>query len=129
MAKVLYDEELAELSRQAQERSYSPYSGFRVGAALEGEKDVYLGTNVENRSFGLTVCAERSAVFNAISRGDREFRRLALASPTEEFILPCGACLQVLAEFCDRLPIILTNSKGELKRVDLKDLYPHRFTI
>ncbi len=127
MNPKLSDEELAERARGVQQNSYSPYSEFRVGAALEGKQSIYVGTNVENRSYGLTICAERSAIACAVSKGDRNFSRLALASPTEEFIVPCGACLQVLAEFCDDLVIILTNSKGEIDRVNLKDLYPRRF--
>ncbi len=127
--KRLSDEELAEASRAVQAHSYSPYSQFRVGAALEGELDVYTGTNVENRSYGLTICAERSAVFAAVSRGESKFSRLAIASPTAEFVLPCGACLQVLAEFCDELPIVLTNKNGELRHSSLAELYPHRFRM
>ena len=91
---------LLELARQAAEASYSPYSDFRVGAALlckDGE--VFTGTNVENRSYGLTNCAERSAIFSAVSAGKREFRAIAVSTPdSEQAVAPCGACRQVLRE-------------------------------
>jgi len=129
MTPARSDEELAALARAVQKLSYSPYSGFKVGAALEGENEVYSATNVENRSYGLTICAERAAVFSAVSHGENKFSRLALASPTEEFLVPCGACLQVLAEFCEDLQIILSNSKGALKLTSLDILFPHPFEM
>ncbi|MCK4858101.1 MAG: cytidine deaminase [candidate division Zixibacteria bacterium] len=108
-------------------QSYSPYSKSKVGAALEADDKVYLGTNIENRSYGLTVCAERTAIGNAVTNGARRFTRLAIATSAKEHILPCGACLQVLAEFCDDLEIILVNGEGEIKNCTLAMLYPHPF--
>ena len=123
------DKQLADLALEAAKNSYSPYSHFSVGAALETKERVYIGTNVENRSYGLTVCAERTAVFAAVTNGEREFERLAVASPNRGFITPCGACLQVLSEFCPDLPVILVNSKGDMKKTSLRRLYPQPFVL
>lgn len=123
------EQELVLASQAVLKHSYSPYSKFRVGAALETANFIYVGTNVENRSYGLTICAERNAVFAAVSNRERKFLRLALASDTDDFITPCGACLQVLSEFCANLPIILVNKAGKTKRTSLKKLYPTPFVL
>lgn len=125
--KSFTEEELILSSQAVLSHSYSPYSKFKVGAALETTRFIYVGTNVENRSYGLTVCAERVAVFSAIANRDRTFRRLALSSTTKDFITPCGACLQVLSEFCDDLPVLLVNCDGRIKKTSLKKLYPTPF--
>lgn len=125
--KNLTEQELVDAARALLANSYSPYSKFRVGAALETQRYFYTGTNVENRSFGLTVCAERVAVFSAVANRERKFLRIAIAAETEEFTLPCGACLQVLTEFCDDLPILLVNRDGKVKRTSLKKLMPSPF--
>jgi cytidine deaminase len=127
--KKFTQEELVLASRGVLKSSYSPYSKFRVGAALETARFIYVGTNVENRSYGLTVCAERIAVFSAVTNRETKFKRLALASATSEFITPCGACLQVLSEFCTDLPILLVNSEGKVKKTSLKLLYPAPFVL
>lgn len=127
--KKFTEQELVLSSQAALASSYSPYSKFKVGAALETSRFVYIGTNVENKSYGLTVCAERVAVFSAVANRERKFRRLALSSKTREFITPCGACLQVLSEFCDELPILLVNCEGKIKRTSLRKLYPSPFKL
>jgi len=110
------------------ENSYAPYSNFKVGAAvIADDNSIFTGTNVENCSFGLTICAERAAVVKAVSEGKREFKILALASSTETNIFPCGACLQVLAEFCDDVKIISVNTDGQKEYSSLKKLLPMRF--
>lgn len=111
----------------AARNAHAPYSGYRVGAALlSASGKVYTGCNVENASFGLTVCAERTAVFKAISEGDREFEALALCS--EGAAKPCGACRQVLYEFAPGLLIICGNAAGvEQSRDSLQDLLPQPF--
>ncbi len=108
--------------------SYSPYSNFKVGAALiADDNSIFTGTNVENCSFGLTICAERAAVVKAVSEGATSFKIIALASSSDTNIFPCGACLQVLSEFCDDLKIISVNSDGQKEYSSLKKLLPFRF--
>lgn len=121
--------ELVEMAKEAMEKSYSPYSGFRVGAALVAESgNVYTGANIENISFGATNCAERTAVFKAVSEGDRKVKVIAIASDSEDFIYPCGICRQVLAEFGHKgLKIICSNKKGEFREHTLEELLPYAF--
>ncbi len=123
------EQSLIQAACQARQNAYSPHSGFQVGAALQTHGGVFLGCNVENASFGLTVCAERVAVFNAIAGGQREFDALVLASSGGA--PPCGACRQVLAEFCEELPVLLVdvNRENLITRTRLSDLLPHRFVL
>jgi cytidine deaminase len=123
----LTDKELTQLALAAAEQSHSPYSHFSVGAALVADGEVFFGANIENRSYGVTVCAERTAVFTAVATGKKRFEKLAVASPNKEFITPCGACRQVLSEFCDDLKILLVNSEGQIQKTTLKKLYPRPF--
>ncbi len=127
--KNFTEQELILSSQAALAHSYSPYSRFKVGAALETTRFIYVGTNIENRSYGLTICAERVAVFSAVANRDRSFRRLALSSNTRHFITPCGACLQVLSEFAEDLSILLVNCEGKVKKTTLKKLYPTPFVL
>lgn len=127
--KNFSQEELVLCSQAVLRHSHSPYSHFPVGAALETANFIYTGTNIENRSYGLTICAERVAVFSAVANREKRFRRMALASNSEEHIVPCGACLQVLSEFCDDLPILLVNAAGKVKKTSLKKLYPSPFAL
>ncbi len=119
---------LVAAAAEAGQRAYAPFSRYFVGAAILTTRGaVYCGCNVENASFGLTICAERAAVFSAIAAGARNFTALALV--TADGGAPCGACRQVLAEFCDDLPIVIA-SAGDLSRVQrvtLAELLPHRF--
>ena len=125
--KKFTDKALAQLALDASKQTYSPYSHFPVGAALETDSQIFLGTNVENASYGLTICAERNAVFAAVAAGERKFKRLAVAAPTKQFILPCGGCLQVVSEFCDDLPLILVNADLKIKKTSLKKLLTSPF--
>lgn len=124
--------ELAQAAWEARKHSWSPYSGFAVGAALrlEASGRIVVGCNVENASFGATICAERSAVLSAISgHGSRNFAMLAVATDAREPAVPCALCLQVLAEFCPPgFPLVLVNATGIVARYTLKDLLPHPFT-
>lgn len=114
----------------AARRSHSPYSKIRVGAALRTETGgIFDGTNVENSSYGLTICAERSAVAAAVAAGERNFDLLAVFSSDVDRIVPCGACLQVLAEFCTDLRILLEAGSGEVFEASLSALLPVTFTF
>lgn len=122
------DHELLEMARKASVSAYSPYSGLSVGAAiLCREGTVFTGCNVENSSFGLTVCAERVALFKGISEGCREFEVLALWA--SHLVWPCGACLQCLAEFAPELRVIRQGDKGEVEEVQFSELLPVAFYL
>ncbi len=119
---------LIEAAVGARERAFAPYSNFKVGAALEDDTGrIHTGCNVENATYGLTVCAERVAVFKAISEGARRFRKIVIAADSETLTPPCGACRQILWEFCGDLEIVLVNLKGESKSYRLSDLFPSPF--
>lgn len=126
------DKALMELAVEARKASYSPYSGFRVGAALLGKSGkVYLGCNVENAAYTPTNCAERTAVFKAVSEGEREFDAIAIVGgkgeELAELCAPCGVCRQVLAEFCDKdFRIVLGNPDG-IKTYTFAELLPLSF--
>ena len=122
-------EELAQIAAQATKNAYAPYSGVTVGAALISEDQVFTGANVENGSYGLTICAERAALFAAINQGHRKFTQLAVASNQPRPLQPCGACLQVLSEFCDDLEIILVDSESKITLTSLKDIFPRPFRL
>ena len=118
---------LVAAARSAQARAYAPYSRFKVGAALEAaDGTVFTGCNVENASYGLTICAERAAVFAAISAGVSRFRRAVVVSDVDPPAAPCGACRQVLAEFGTDLPIEGVGAKRTVSWL-LSDLLPHAF--
>jgi len=119
---------LASAALAARENAHAPYSHFGVGAALEDASGrVHTGCNVENATYGLTLCAERVAVFKAISEGARKFRRIAIAADTDELTPPCGACRQILWEFCGDIEIMLVNPRGKSETLQLKDLFPRAF--
>ena len=127
------DKNLLAAARAAAGNSHSPYSHFPVGAALLTEDGrVFTGCNVENASYGLTLCAERVAVSTAVAAGCRRFTRLAIAGGTRRAARPCGACLQVMAEFCGpKFPIIMVplDQPKKVERVTLRDLLPQVFSF
>jgi len=123
-------EQLIEAARAAARRAYAPYSGFAVGASALGEDGaVYTGCNVENASYGLTLCAERAAIFNAVSHGCRRFQALAIYTPTPEPTPPCGACRQVMAEFSPEMEIVCACDGPGRLRASLSSLLPSSFTV
>lgn len=115
---------------EARTKAYAPYSRFQVGAAvLTKSKKVYLGCNIENASYGLTNCAERTAIFKAVSEGEQEIEAIVVIGDTDGPIAPCGACRQVLAEFCDEnTMIILANLKGDRFETSISELLPRSFS-
>ncbi len=120
--------ELIEMAGRVRENAYAPYSHFKVGAALLADDGkIYPGCNVENASYGLSVCAERAAVFHAVSHGATSFQALAVIADLEEPVPPCGACRQILAEFSQEMPIIMTNLQGKIRRMKVQDLLPYVF--
>jgi cytidine deaminase len=119
---------LYEAARQARENAHAPFSKFKVGAALETmDGQVITGCNIENATYGLTVCAERVAMFKAMSDGHRAFRRIAIVADTVEPTPPCGACRQILWEFGGDLEIILGNLEGVKAQYQLRELLPLPF--
>ena len=112
----------------ARENAHAPFSKFCVGAALEDNAGrIHTGCNVENATYGLTLCAERVAVFKAISEGVRKFQRIAIAADTDTLTPPCGACRQILWEFCGDIEVILVNPRGASETLHLKSLFPRAF--
>ena len=112
----------------ARGHAHAPLSGFAVGAAIEdGSGRVHTGCNIENISYGLTLCAERVAVFKALSEGARGFRRIAVAADSRKLAPPCGACRQILWEFCGDIEILLINLSGTVETLRLKNLFPRPF--
>ena len=113
---------------RARENAHAPYSKFRVGAAVEDASGrIHAGCNVENATYGLTVCAERVAVLKAISEGARKFTRVAVVADTESLTPPCGACRQILWEFCGDVEIVLANLRGKTESLQLATLFPRAF--
>jgi cytidine deaminase len=119
---------LLAAARQARRRAVAEFSGFKVGAALEtADGTVVTGCNIENATYGLTLCAERVAMFKAVSEGHRTFRRIAIVADTQDPTPPCGACRQILWEFGGDLEIVLANLRRETGRMMLSDLLPLPF--
>ena len=127
--------ELIQEAKKARERSYSPYSNFKVGAALlTRDGKIYHGCNIENAAYGPTNCAERTAFFRAVYKGEREFEKIAIVGALEGgdpdvTCAPCGVCRQVMMEFCDpeTFTVVLANGKDEQLEIVLKDLVPYGF--
>ncbi|MFH0931012.1 MAG: cytidine deaminase [Candidatus Zixiibacteriota bacterium] len=123
------DKELILEAKKAMKLAYAPYSNFKVGAALlSSSGKVFTGANLENSSFGLTVCAERVALYKALSSGGKEFTKIAVIASAEKPITPCGLCRQALFEFSPDLKVICSNLKGKVRKFTLKQLLPHPFS-
>ena len=122
------DELLIAAAKQSRENAHAPYSNFRVGAAVRSSSGrIFGGCNVENATYGLTVCAERVAIFKAISEGERGFSSLAVVTDTETVTPPCGACRQLIWEFCGDIPVTLANLSGKRETLQTKELFPKPF--
>jgi cytidine deaminase len=120
--------QLIDAATRVRENAYAPFSKFKVGAALETDDgQIIVGSNVESASYGLTVCAERVAVWNAISQGKRKIKRIAVVADTEDLTPPCGVCRQIIWEFGGDIPVIFANLHGKSETVQMKDLLPRAF--
>ncbi len=123
------DRELINLAFEASRKAYAPYSGYRVGAALECEGGaVFLGCNVENASYGATVCAERVAAAKAVSEGRRDFARIAVAASGDDYAMPCGVCRQFLYEFAPDMEVLAARGDGRYVSYRLRELLPKAFS-
>ena len=119
---------LIDAAKRARENAHAKFSNFKVGAALRTSSGkIYGGCNVENATYGLTVCAERVAIFKAISEGERKFDAIAVVTDTDTLTPPCGACRQLIWEFCGDVPVILTNLKGNVETLPMSQLFPKPF--
>lgn len=119
---------LVKHAKTARRYSHSPYSHFRVGAALlTASGKIFTGCNIEISSFGLTICAERTAVFKAVSEGESKFKAIAVATDEAGFTSPCGACRQVIMDLAGDIDFVMSNGKGEMKIMKMSALFPHPF--
>jgi cytidine deaminase len=119
---------LIESAKQVRERASVPYSNFKVGAAVRTKSGkIFTGCNVESASYGLTVCAERVAIWKAVSEGETEFEQIAVVAGTDELTPPCGACRQIIWEFCGDVPVTFANLKDKTETVQMKELLPRAF--
>jgi cytidine deaminase len=120
---------LIEKAIEAMNKAYAPYSNFKVGAALLTKSGrIFTGCNVENASFGLSICAERVAIFSAVSAGELQFEKLVVVANTDSPVSPCGACRQVMSEFGD-FEVLLVNTRGEVVRTRVSELLPRAFKL
>lgn len=121
-------EELIKAAAAVRERAFAPYSNFKVGAALKTkEGKIYTGCNIESATYGLTMCAERTAIWKAVSEGETEFSEIAVVADTEELTPPCGSCRQIIWEFCGDIPIIFSNLNGKAETIKMSELLPRAF--
>jgi cytidine deaminase len=122
------EEQLIETAKVARERSVAPFSNFKVGAALKNKDGkVFTGCNIESASYGLTVCAERVAIWKALSEGERDFTDLVIVADTETLTPPCGTCRQIIWEFAKQATIVMANLRGQREEVHILDLLPRAF--
>ena len=121
--------ELLECAKQAMQYAYTPYSNFKVGAAiLMKSGKIYTGCNIENASYGATNCAERTDIFKAVSEGETEIVTIAIVSSGGDFTYPCGICRQVIAEFMKEGEVIFENGQGDIQVIPLEKMFPYSFT-
>jgi cytidine deaminase len=121
-------EDLIEKAKEVRERAYAPFSNFKVGATVRTKSGkVYTGCNVESASYGLTVCAERVAIWKAVSEGEKEFTHLAVVADTKKLTPPCGTCRQIIWEFCGDVPVTFSNLEGKAETLQMKELLPRAF--
>lgn len=126
--KIMDYKTLTQKAVEAKANALPPYSNFHVGAALlTTDEKVYTGCNVENSTYGLTMCAERTAIFKAISEGERKFKAIAIASDSQDYITPCGACRQIIFDHCGEIDIVCSNQQGEYKVFKTSELLPFAF--
>ena len=119
---------LIATAKNARENAHAKFSNFKVGAGLRAASGkIYGGCNVENATYGLTVCAERVAIFKAISEGERKFDAIAVVTDTDALTPPCGACRQLIWEFCGDVPVVMSNLAGKVEVVPMRDLFPKPF--
>ena len=124
------DRELLTLAKEASENAYAPYSRFQVGAALEClDGRVFTGCNIENSALGSTMCAERVAIYKAVSEGETQFYRIAVYGESEDYCMPCGACRQVMSEFSQDMEVLCARASGGYVSYKLRDLLPHPFKL
>ncbi len=122
------DKELIEAARNVRENAYAPFSEFKVGSAIETDDgEIVAGCNVESASYGLTVCAERVAIWKAISQGKTKIKRIAVVADTEDLTPPCGVCRQIIWEFGGDIPVVFANLDGKIETVQMRDLLPRAF--
>lgn len=119
---------LIAVAKRARENAHAKFSNFKVGAGLRASSgNIYGGCNVENATYGLTVCAERVAIFKAISEGERKFDAIAVVTDTDTLTPPCGACRQLIWEFCGDVPVVMSNLKGKIEVIHMRELFPKPF--
>ena len=122
------EQEIIEAAKQARNCALAPYSNFCVGVAVEDEEgQIFTGCNIESAAYELTMCAERVTIWKALSEGARRFRRIAVVADTERLTPPCGACRQLIWEFCGDIPVVLANLRGDTQTFQMRELLPHPF--
>lgn len=128
MTEKISEDALVNAAAAARENAVAPYSGFRVGAAVETDDgEIIAGCNIETATYGLTLCAERVAIFKAVSDGKRDFKRIAVVADTDRLTPPCGSCRQIIWELCGDVPVVMTNLAGKTETIQMHELLPNAF--
>lgn len=123
-------DKLIKSASQVREKAFAPYSNFKVGSAVvTKDGKVFTGCNVESASYGLTVCAERVAIWKAVSEGETELEQMAVVADTEQLTPPCGVCRQIIWEFCGDVPVTMANLRGDSETIQMKELLPRAFDM